>query len=311
MAEAAYCLHMTLNQAVPFLFSASLMASHAGIMETSAATDTFAPEVDVFRAAAIQTGGMDIDGDDGELALTRFEFRAILSEPISVLNGLTIVPVLSYSTTMLDFDGTTGGFPIEDEDLHSIALSAFFIQEISNSKWFAAGWTRVEMATDFQHINGDDFDFDIAGGLAYRFNDRFTLGFGAVALSLNGDTTIIPGIGFDWTPCEKVRVGLYGPNFLASYSPNDQWEFSVRGEPGGGDWNIRDKAGDSRTIDLTSYRIGLHAQRRITNDLWFGAGVGMTVANEIELRDQRGGNSFDRDLDGSLFGQVTLSLHRW
>ena len=269
------------------------------------------PRIDVFRAAAIQTGGMDIEGEDGDLALTRFEFRAILSEPISMFNGLTIVPMLSYSTTMLDFDGTAGGFPIQDEDLHSIALSAFFIQEINNSKWFAAGWTRAEMATDFQHINGDDFDSDIAGGLGYRFNDRFTLGFGAVALSLNGDTKIIPGIGFDWTPVDHVRVGLYGPNFLAIYSPNDQWEFSVRGEPGGGEWNIRDNVGDSRAIDLTSYRIGLHAKRRISGDLWLGAGVGMTVANEIELRDPEGGNSFSRDLDGGLFGQITLSLHRW
>lgn len=302
---------MTLNQAAPFLFSASLMAAHAGIMEASAPTGSFTPAVDVFRAAAIQTGGMDIDGTDGDLAVTRFEFRAILSQPNDLFNGLMVVPMISYSTTMLDFDGTAGGFPIQDEDLHSIALSAFFIKGISNSKWFAAGWTRAEMATDFQHINGDDFDFDIAGGLGYRFNERFTMGFGAVALSLNGDTRIIPGIGFDWTPYENVRVGLYGPNFVASYSPNDQWEFSVRGVPGGGDWNIRDNAGDSRTIDLTSYRIGLHAKRHITNELWLGAGVGMTVANEIELRDPSGGNSFNRDLDGSLFGEVTLSLHRW
>jgi len=302
---------MTLRQTVPLLLSASLIATQAGSMDIADPTGTFAPELDAFRAAAIQTGGMDIDGDAGELSLTRFEFRAILSEPISAFNGLTIVPVLTYSTTMLDFDGTTGGFPIEDEDLHSLALSAFFIQAFNDSKWFAVGWTRAEMATDFQHINGDDFDFDIAGGLGYRFNDHFTLGFGAVALSLNGDTSIIPGIGFDWNVSDSIRVGLYGPNFLAAYRPNDQWEFSVRGEPGGGDWNIRDNAGDSRTIDLTSYRIGLHANRRITNDLWLGAGVGMTIANEIELRDQHGGNSFNRDLDGSLFGQITLSLHRW
>jgi hypothetical protein len=290
-------------------------AVHAGAMphsaESAAVAEVIAPDVDAFRAAVIQTGKMDIEGNNGDLALTRLEFRAILSEPISTLSGLTVIPVLSYSATMLDFDGTPGGFPLQDEDLHSLSLSAFFIQGFNHPKWFATGWARAEMATDFQHITGDDFDFDVAAGIGYRFNERFSAVFGAVVLSLNGDTTVIPGIAFDWVPADNFRVGLYGPNFIASYKPDENLEFSVRGEPGGGEWNYRDAAGRSRTIDLTSYRLGLHASRRLTGELWLGVGAGVTLAGEIEERRNNGGNSFSRDLDESIFGQITLSLHRW
>jgi len=52
---------------------------------------------------------------------------------------------------------------------------------------------------------------------------------------------------------EKLRIGLYGSMPMISYSPSEDWNFSLRGLPGGGVWNITADNGDSKSIDLTSY----------------------------------------------------------
>lgn len=307
---------MTPKATLPVLLGCLIVSpvSHAGqepalgLTEPQAAT---IPQFDFLRAAATQTGGMDIDGNTGELSVTRFEFRAILSEPIPLWAGMSMIPVFSYNATSLDFD-STGPFPITDEDLHSLSLQSFFIQDFQNSPWFGLAWTRAELATDFQGIENEDFTFDVAAGLGYRFSDTFTLGFGFAVTNLNGDTEIFPGINFDWVPCENVRIGLYGPNFIASYTFSDSWFVSLDGQPGGGNWNIDDNLGNSRTIQLDSYWLGINTHHRLAGELWMSAGVGYTFGNEIEIRGNRGGPpSFSREMDGAALAQISLSLRTW
>lgn len=270
-----------------------------------------AVDLDVFRVAGSITGGMDLKGATGDLEVSRFDLRAILSQPIRPLDGMMIVPLFNYSATDLNFSGTAPGFPIQDEGLHSISFSAFLNQDFGNSPWFGIGYTRAELATDFQHLTADALTFDLAAGIGYRFSEYMSLGLGVAVLNLNGDVDVYPGLFFAWAPCNGVRLGIYGPNLVVSYQPNESWMFSFIGEPGGGDWNFRDETGNSRTIDLSSYRLGLYAKYRLAGELWVGAGVGMTVGNEIELRDNRGGNRFKRDMDEAAFGEVFLSMYRW
>jgi hypothetical protein len=183
---------------------------------------------------------------------------------------------------------------------------------MQGSPWFFVAWARAELASDFQHINGDDFTFDIAGGVGYRFNDRFSLTTGATVLNLNGDSRIIPGINFDWVVNDKTRIGLYGPMPMISYKPNEDWSFSMRGIPGGGVWNITNDHGDSKSINLTSYQLGVFASRRITGEFWINAGVGATVFNNIKYSDPDGSHkTLDEDMGSGLFGQIGLSLKTW
>jgi hypothetical protein len=254
---------------------------------------------------------MDIDGNPGELSVSRFEFRAILAEPITLWEGMSMIPVFAYNATSLDFSGT-GAFPITDEDLHSASLQSIFIQDFQNSPWFAIAWTRAEMATDFQGIESEEFTFDIAAGLGYRFSHTFSLGLGFAVTNLNGDAAIYPGINFDWIPRENVRIGLNGPNIVATYNLSENWYVSLDGQPGGGNWNITDNAGNSRTIQLDSYWLGLNTHHRLAGELWMSAGVGYTFGNEIEIRGNRGnGPSFSREMDGAPLAQISLSLRRW
>lgn len=304
---------MTSRKLLPRLGACLLVSglSHAQGMESLEIEKMDIPQFDFMRLAATQTGEMDLDGNPGDLSVSRFELRSLLSAPIQLWEGMSMIPMFSYGVTSLDFSGT-GPFPLHDEDLHSAALQSFFIQDFGNSPWFGFAWTRAEMATDFQGIQNEDFTFDVAAGAFYRFSDTFTLGFGIAVTNLNGDTQIFPGINFDWVASEKLRIGVYGPTLLATYNISETWYLSLDGEPGGGNWNIRDDAGNSRTIQLDSYWLGLNTHHRLAGELWLSAGVGYTFGNEIELRSNRGGGpSFSNEMDGAPLARIALSLRKW
>jgi hypothetical protein len=291
-----------------------LAAANAG--EPAAVPDAPAqeklPNMDVSMGFLTYSDAMDFDDLHGSLSVAEFDFISLLSRPITVAGDIMLVPLVQYGWTGLDFDDVNPGFPIDDEDLHSASLHLAAVKLNRDSPWFYGGWARAEIASDFQHINGDDITFDIAGGVGYRFSENFTLAAGAAVLNFNGDTWICPGINFDWVVGDQVRIGLYGPMPLATYTPNEDWAFSLRGFPGGGVWNITDDNGDSKSINLTSYQVGAFVGRRLTGKLWLNAGVGMTIFNGIEYSDQDGDDEIlDEDMESGLFGQIGLSLKAW
>ncbi len=269
------------------------------------------PGFDAARATFAHDGEMDFDDGPGSLSVSRFELRSVLSKPISPADGLTILPFFEYEATALDFSDTPAAFPIGDEDLHSLNLSAFAISMRDGSPWICGGWARAELATDFQDLGEDDFTFDLGGGAGYRFNEKFTLGFGAVVLNLNGHTRFYPGIGFDWMVNDQLRVGLYSPTFVAAFSFDENWLFSLRGDSSGGIWNIDDAGGQSHSIDHSSYRLGVYASRRLSGNFWLTAGAGATVGNDIRLTEPDGDRLFKQDMDTGLFALIALRMKTW
>ena len=199
-----------------------------------------------------------------------------------------------------------------NEDLYSTQLAAIFIQKFGESRWFGIGYTGVEMASDYQNISGADFTFDVALGVGYTVSDTLSIGAGLVTTNLNGDDQIFGGINFSWVPCEKWNFAVYGANALVRYNISDCWFLSLTGTPGGGNWNIDDNAGQSRTVELDSYWVGLSTHHRITEQVWISAGLGYTFANEIQFKQDYGnGPSSSRDLDGAALTQISLSVHEW
>lgn len=268
------------------------------------------PAFDFMRLTATQTGGMDFENSPGDLAVANLNLTAIISRPISLTSSLTMIPLLSYSYTQLDFNNAV--FPIGDEDFHSAALQAIFIQDIANSPWFGIGWTRAELATDYQAIGTEDVTFDVALGVGYKVGEEFTVGAGFVLINLNGDVEVFPGVNFLWAPCDDFFMGLFGPNFTARYNISENWFLSADGRPGGGTWNINDAQGNSRSVVFDSYWASVSIHRRIAGKLWFSAGVGYAFGNEIEIQGNRGsGASVSSELEGAPLAQFALSLRSW
>jgi hypothetical protein len=291
-----------------------LTAAFAGEppVPTAAPSGTRLPDMSVARASLTYAGDMDFDDIDGSLSIAEFDFISALSRPITMAGDIMLLPMLQYGLTSLDFDDTGKGFPLADEDLHSVSLHLAALKYDKDSPWLCGAWARAEVASDFQHMTGDDITFDIAGGVGYRFSDSFTLAAVAAVLNLNGDTWICPGINFDWDVNDQIRVALYGPMPVISYTPCEDWNFSLRGSPGGGIWNITDDNGDSKSIDMSSYQLGAYAGRRLNGKLWLNAGVGMAIFNNIKYSDPDGDDEvLDEDMEGGFFGQIGLSLKAW
>ncbi len=285
------------------------LATFAMLAACAASAQSIVPGFDAMRVGFSQTSGMDLGAGNGDLSITNGEIRSVLSRPVSPADGMFLVPFAEYRCTGLDFDGPPA--PFDDEDLHSISLSSFFIAMREGSPWLYGAWARAELASDFQHIDGDDFTYDAALGAGYRFSESFTLAFGGAVTNLNGDEQFYPGIGFDWMPADQWRIGLYGPILLAAFTPDEEWLLTFRGDPGGGVWNITDAAGDSRSIDLSSYRLGVYVSRRLAGDFWLTAGTGVVLANELDYTTPHGREIRGLDPDEGWFGMLGLRLKAW
>lgn len=279
--------------------------------ELVASAQLMVPGFDAARVVFTQTGDSDIDGDDGSFQVSRFQLLSLLSRPVTPADGLFILPIFDYKLTDFRFDGTPAGYPVSDEDLHSLSLSSFLLSMREGSPWIFGAWMRAELASDFQHIDGDDFTFDLAAGGGYRFNETFTLGAGAAVMNLNGDTSIYPGINLDWVASDQLRIGIYGPTMVVAYSPSEDWVLSFREEPLGGIWNITGESDESRSIKFTSIRLGLYLSRRLTDNLWLTGGGGCTVANGLDYTTPGGRKLDERDSGSSLFGTIGLRLKAW
>lgn len=278
---------------------------------SDAASEALFPGLDFIKASFSYAGSMDLDDTPGELETYTLDARSVLSGPITPTNNLTLLPMIQYKATRLNWKDTPAGFPIEDEDVHSISLSSYVLYNQQDSPWLFGGWVRAELATDFQHLNGDDVTFDIIAGAAYRFSDNFLFGLGVAAINLNNDEDYLIGPVLDWKINDCFRIGVLGPDVTASYTPNENWEFSLRGYTAGDEWNIRDAAGQSTTLDLDSYRVGLFADRRLGGDLWLRVGGGVTVMNEIEIKSPHGKRAYKDDMDEGWFGEIALRLNVW
>jgi len=72
---------MTHNK-FPFGLGAALLLSGLSHAEETETMDI--PQFELIRAAATQTGEMNLDGNPGDLSVTSFELRSLLSGPIKL-----------------------------------------------------------------------------------------------------------------------------------------------------------------------------------------------------------------------------------
>ncbi|MBK1881506.1 hypothetical protein JIN85_03705 [Luteolibacter pohnpeiensis] len=269
------------------------------------------PGLDALRISSSYTGDRDLKKDDGDLDLFQIGVSAQLTkEPIKPIENFSMIPVMSYRYTSMNFSGDHS-FPMEDEDLHSISASSFYIYSCPGSRWIFGGYTGVELSSDFQSIDADDFTGTLAGGAAYQYNEHFLFGFGAIVANINADVTAFPVVGFDWKVNERMRVGLYGPLLTTSYAINESWILSLRGTYQNEQWNIDDATGRSRNIGVSGFKVGLQSDHKLADNYWLTLGAGYAFSNKIELTSSSGSQISKRDLEGGLYGQIMLSMKTW
>lgn len=296
---------------MPVLRATAAAVVFAGIAHAQDSAENILAGISQARAGFSYSAGMDFETGNGELQSTRFDASSFLSKPISLGGDWSVIPMLRYRATILETDGAAPGFPLDDETLHQLGLQGFLVNMNSQSPWIYGLWGRASLATDFQHIDGDDFTYDLAVGAGYRINKSLIVGLGVGVFELNGDTTILGGPGFDWQVNDKIHMGLYGDTFSASWHPSEDWVFSLRAEPGGGTWNIDGTLGRSERLDFRSYLIGVYAERRICDNLWFNVGAGVSAFNRVELGSTSGITTFKDHPDEGWFVYTGVKLMDW
>jgi len=267
--------------------------------------------MNVARLTFRQTGGLDLGSGAGNMELAQLEVRSLLSRPIELANDWLMVPLAECTLTTLDMSKSPAAFPLHDEDLYSLGLSAFAVHLSEDSPWVYGAWARGELATDFRHVSSEAFTFDLAAGGGYRFNNHFALGFGAAVFNLNGHVSCYPGIGFDWVVSDALRIGLYGPSFVAAYTISQDCKLSLRAKAGGGIWTVNDASGNPRALDLTIYQIGAYAEHRLTGKLWLTAGLGACVGNHLAYTTVSGSTLYERAPEAGVFGQIGVEFKMW
>lgn len=266
------------------------------------------PIFDAARTYVRAAGGFDAGA--GDMETFDFVARAAVT-PKPRLGDWWVVPFFEYRYTSFDVDGAPAAFPTDDIDLHSLSLSSFFVRQSATSPWLYGGWASAELASDFQHVDGDDFTFDLAAGVGYRFSERFTLVAGAAVVNLNADPEWFPGINFDWKINDCLSAGIYGPSGLVVYKPHENWMFTLRGDPAGGLWNITDNAGDSRSLDWSAYRAGAYVSHRLAGHLWLTAGGGAVFSGDFDRTTPAGRTLASADPGTGWFGLLGLRLMAW
>lgn len=261
---------------------------------------------------------MHFDRTPGNLEVSDFGLHMQLPTAISLAENLTLQPAFDYQSTILRFNQVPTSIPVDRNNLETFSVypsvletSALLIVSREDSPWMFGAWTRTGVATDFRDMSGDDFNCDIAGGFGYRYDDKVSLGMGAAVTHLTGDAAFYPGLGLDWQISEQFRIGVCGPTLAATYTPDKNWQFAIRGDSTGEIWNISDGDGKSRYIDFKSYRIGFFGSRRIWGEILITAGVGVTLGNEIGLNQSNGDVLIKQRLDSGLFSQVGLTIASW
>lgn len=308
-----------------FLFSSALFAtaSHAhGGATAGAIIGTTQPVAEVenpllmfdaHRASGYGAFGMEFDRSLGELDVWQVELHTFLSQPVNFGPGFSLLPTFRYEGTFLRYDGTLPGFPLQDEDLHSIELPLYLIHTTPSSPWIYGAYLRPALATDFDHIDSDDIFVDAALGAGYKFSDSFYLGAGLAIEDAFGNEELIPGIAFLWAPTEDLTFQLLGPVFTGVWEATPDWRVGVDIRAAGGAWNIDDN-NRSRTVDFSSYRAGVHVHRRLVDDWWLEGGAGMTFANEMNLKTSSGlglNEAVLGDLDEGVYGYLAVRKAMW
>lgn len=268
------------------------------------------PSFDVLRLRYESQLGQGLGGSGAELDSSLTTFGGFLNEPLGIGGDWNVISYLGYRYATLDFENIPTGAPFEDEDLHRVSLHGIFFHQVAGSRWTYGVWTRANFASDGESVNGDDFFYDLAIGSAYQVSDDFVLGFGVVGLELGGDSQVLAGPFFTWRASDTVNVSLLGPLFTAKWEVSDDWSVAVRGAPYGNTWNI-DAGGESNELDLSSYTLRLHAERRVVDDLWLSIGVGYSFESDFEVRDSSGSRLFKEDLTNGFSLSVGLRLKAW
>lgn len=214
----------------------------------------------------------------------------------------------NYRFTRIDSGNFSSGADLSH--LHDIIAPFSLIYDRSTSPWSFFTQISGQLASDFNKITSEDFDYSARIGAQYKFGDSFSLNFGAARVRNFGDAMFLPAIGCIWQPANNWSFTLLGPRITISHQVNDHLIFRGGGFPTGGLWNVEDDIGDQVDYGFASYNAGLGIDFKLRNGIWLTAWAGVTFGNELRA-EQNGDIIFEEDLNSGFSSYLGINLYEW
>ena len=258
--------------------------------------------IPVGRASYTHVFDADYDTLPGEVSADEF---SLLTPILPFSKGpLRVVGFLGYSAT--SFDSSVPNL-LPDDTLHTISLPIAVLYERSE-KWLLGGMVIPRLSGDLDNTS-DAFNISAFAGFGYRPNPTLRW-FGGVFYSDGfGDDFIAPGIGLIWTPSPEWAVILLPPVASVSWQFHEDYFLSLFARFESTTWNVSaDSAGPDRDVQMSSTRVGLSLERRVTEHLWAQISAGYSLGREMEIENLDNNNLQEDDIDPAPFVQIGLNL---
>lgn len=244
-----------------------------------------------------------LDYEDGSGGLETFEVRTVAPFAKWRSGNWLLGSSLKYSWTHADFGPVQ---KLGTRELQTVEVQLFAAWQVKDSPWWALGFVKPGVATDFQDLGSDGFTASGLVLVGYRWSPTLDLAVGAFANYSLGEANALGAIGLIWQPNDQWIVQATPPIVAIGWRPSREWAVGVVSYPAGGGWEVGDEGDEVRQVDLSLWRAALSVERRFGDHWRVSARAGVAFGGELELRDAEARVLSDTDLDPAPFGALAV-----
>ena len=287
---------------VPVETSSSVIGWHRGLDPMDFVEEADARDILVGAFTYQYLFGADFDTLPGEVSAD--EFSAFF--PVLLLSNdrMRVMTYLNYRATSFD---TSVPNLLPEGTLHTIRLPVTFLYDYSE-KWLIGGMVMPGLSGDMNSTS-DAFSFSVVAGVGYKQNPDLRW-FGGVFYSQGFDDDILtPGLGVMWNPTPKWSVNVLPPFANASWRFHENYALTLFGRYESATWNVEaDSAGPDRDVAMSSLRVGLRLERRLSDHFWAQISGGVSFAREMEIETLSSATLQEDDVDAAPFVQAGVNI---
>jgi len=161
-------------------------------------------------------------------------------------------------------------------------------------KWTLLGEVSPGIYSDFQDLNGSDFNAPLLGGVSYAVNENLLL-FLQVSVDARRDIPVVGGPGLRWQMTPQWTLSLLLPRPRVEFRPTTNWMVYAGGELAGGAYQLGEnhgvEHGDPRlnNVNMTyrEIRAGVGALWTLNAHWRMEAGAGWVIDRRFVVDEYR------------------------
>jgi hypothetical protein len=244
----------------------------------------------------------DYDTLPGSVSLNEF---SLLAPILPLSNGrLRLLTYLTYGATMFD---TSVPNLLPEDTLHSIRLPIIFLYDYSE-EWLFGAMVMPGISGDLENTS-DAFTFSAFAGAGYKVSPTLSLLGGVFYADGFGDDFLAPGVGVIWNPSPDWSVNIMPPFASVRWNFQEDYYLSMFARFDSTTWNVgADATGPDRDVNMSSTRVGLRLERRLTERLWGQISAGYNLGREMQIENLNNLTLQQDDIDPSPFVQIGINL---